>query len=89
MNGCAPVLPTAAEDSKVYHSINPTINPHYRACSVQGHPQDVLSLLMANPMTQATVLITAEKDLPTTYAFGLEQGWLPDSVEERVFSNRR
>lgn len=40
----------AAEDSKVYHSINPTINPHYMAFSVQVHPQNVFNLLMANPI---------------------------------------
>jgi len=44
---------------------------------------------MANPMAQATILITAEKDMPTTYTFGLEQGWLPDSMEQSVFSNAR
>lgn len=88
MNGFAAKVPAAAEDGKVYHSINPTINPHYMACSVQVHPQNVFSLLMANPITQADV-ITAQEDMPTTYAFGLRKGWLPNSVEWSVFSNRR
>ena len=89
VSGFAVVLSAAAKDGEVYHSINLTINPHYTACSAQGHLRSMFSLWMANPMAQATVLITAEKDMPTTYAFGLEQGWFPDSMEQSVFSNAR
>jgi hypothetical protein len=88
VNGLAAILPTAAEDSKVYHSINPTINPHYMACSLQGHPQNMFGLLMANPITQADTMVP-EENLFITPALHLEKGWLPNSIEQSVFSTHR
>lgn len=88
MNGFAAILPAAAEDSKVYHSISPIINPYSMACSVQVHQQNMFSLLTANPITQADI-ITAEEDMTTTHAFGLEKRWLPNSMKQSVFRNRR
>lgn len=88
MNDFAVILPAAAEDSKVYHSINPTINPYYMACSVQVYQQNVFGLLIANPITQADI-ITVEEAMVMTHALGLGRGWLPNSIKQSVFSNRR
>lgn len=75
VNDFAAVLPAAAEDGKVYHSINPTINPHYMVCSVQVHPQNMFSFWMAKPITQGDTIV-AEEYMPTTCASGLESDWL-------------
>lgn len=72
----------------VYCSVNLKINPYYMACSVQVHLQNVFSLLMVNLITQADIITTKEK-MPSTHAFVLEKWWLPNSVEQIIFSNRR
>lgn len=88
VNDFAAVLPAAAEDGKVYHSINPTINPHYMACSVQVHPQNMFSFWMAKPITQGDTIV-AEEYMPTTCPSGLESDWLTDWIEQGVFSNKQ
>lgn len=82
------MLPAAAEDSKVYHSINPIINLYYMACSAQMNQQNMFRLLTVNRITQADI-ITAEEDMTTGHTFSLEKGRLPNSIKQSVFSNRR
>lgn len=48
LHDLAAILAAGAEGSKVYHSINPTINSDYMAYSLQMEPQNAFDLLMAN-----------------------------------------